>query len=88
MRSKQFNFYVHPEEEKDLFEYLQSFPRMVRSSTIKTILINHMKKGASLHPNFDFSSTQRNTQKLVNDQNFNKNLQFNGQIELDESDLL
>lgn len=47
-----------------------------------------MKKGASLHPNFDFSPIQSNIQKLVNEQNFNKNLQFNGQIELDESDLI
>lgn len=47
-----------------------------------------MKKGASLHPNFGFSPIQSNTQKLVNEQNFNKNLQFNGQIELDESDLI
>lgn len=38
-RSVQYNFYVHPEKEKELKEFLDSFPKMVRSTFIKTAVL-------------------------------------------------
>lgn len=89
MRSKQFNFYVHPEEEKELYDFLQSFPKMVRSATIKAVLINYMNSETNRQPIFcNFSTIQRNTQKEKENQNFGQELQFTDKIELSEDDLL
>lgn len=43
-RSKQFNFYVHPINEKEVFEHLTSIPKMVRSAYLKSLILADSKK--------------------------------------------
>jgi len=49
-KSKQFNYYVNPEEEKELFDFLEAFPKMTRSSYIKRLILSDLGKGDSFIP--------------------------------------
>lgn len=44
-KAKQYNFYVNENDEPELFNYLESFPKMVRSSYIKRLILSDLGKG-------------------------------------------
>lgn len=41
-RAKQYNYYVNEDEEKELFDFLESFPKMTRSSFVKELIKSHI----------------------------------------------
>lgn len=84
-KAKQYNFYVNPEEEKELKEFLDSFPRMVRSNYIKTAIQFFKQNGGSP---LSIPSFQENTQGNLKTSNNDNILSFkNRDFELDDDDL-
>lgn len=64
-KSKQFNFYVNPTKEKEIYEHLTKIPRMVRSHYIKELIRRNLKNVRTNDENFIFTQEKQENTKIL-----------------------